>query len=301
MNAVSFPSCACIGTPSWAICCGKPKAGPEPTLSDDLAELLASIRTRAQLRAAHRAECGKIPCERCELWVCATCKGPSENAADDRDGQKRPALCDKCSRVWDRRKLLERATKSIPENFGWASPSDEAARKLMAKRVPSYRALRSRMVALVDKDGQTARSAVLAGQSGAGKTSAACYLLRFVIERGAALEAPREHLEAAKGALFVPARELASARSQMALGKGEAPIVDMAMRASFLVVDDLGAEADAGRQTVIDVVASRYDRGAATWVTTWLSREEFVARYGGGTERRLVESGTWLDFERGAA
>lgn len=270
--------------------------GSQAEFVDVFAEGLASLHRRFELRDQHRTECTKRPCERCEIWVCAQCKADTDTPADDRDGSRRPALCVPCGARWERRLLLAPAYESLPPQFAWAIPSRPEARKLLAERCPSYRSLRERLHPIV-RDGQ---SMVLAGPSGSGKTSLGAYQLRWVLERGESLEANRSEVAVAEGARFVSARDLATARQQIGFGKGEAKLVKDAMGATVLLIDDAGSESESGRQTVIDVVAYRYDRGFATWVTTWLERAAFIARFGGGTERRLVEGGTWVQIGEGS-
>jgi hypothetical protein len=261
-------------------------------LSDVFAEALESIRSRNAWRAEHRQDCTKRPCMLCELWVCARCKGDSENPPDDRDESRRPALCATCTRRWDRDLALAPALESIGEWYRQAVPG-EAGTRFMTANVPSYPELRRALYGVVKGPG----SCVLSGPSRAGKTLTASYMLRLIVEAGRDLAATREELARAAGARCISALELAESKRQHPLGRGEAPLVTEAIRATVLLLDDCGQEDDAGRQVVRQVFMARDRR--ATWPTTFLEKEEFGRRYGGGALSRLVEAGTWFDL-RGA-
>lgn len=115
------------------------------------------------------------------------------------------------------------------------------------------------------------------GPSGAGKTTLACAALpTYVRERGGS-------------PMFVAARELAQARALHSLGDGEPALVERAMRADVLILDDLGIEEHATRSAVPDVIDERYDRQLVTWVTTGLTVEAITQRYGAGRARRIFE------------
>lgn len=95
-------------------------------------------------------------------------------------------------------------------------------------------------------------------------------------------------MERAKGALFVPAYDLAKARATARLGE-EAPIVTKALTATVLVVDDLGSEPNFPTSAVPEILHERHADGKQTIVTTGFSSDEIATRYGSGIARRLFE------------
>lgn len=127
-----------------------------------------------------------------------------------------------------------------------------------------------------------ALAVLLVGPAGAGKTSLAVAAMREV-----------------RGAVFVPALELERARIAHRAGDGEAAIVELAISAPLLVIDDLGQDRPHAASAVGPVIAARHDAERRTWVTTGLDAgsprgvfPELEARYGAGIVRRLTERGT---------
>lgn len=92
---------------------------------------------------------------------------------------------------------------------------------------------------------------------------------------------------------WVRAFDLPNARLAHGLGSGEAPLVDTAMRAHFLVLDDLGWESKraSADDVLVEVIATRYDAGRVTYATTGLRLDDFQNRYGAAIVRRLTEAG----------
>jgi DNA replication protein DnaC len=164
----------------------------------------------------------------------------------------------------DRARAIAEGMTTIPREFHWATIS--AAE--LSSRVDSRR----RPIGEVIERILGAHRVVLAGGSGAGKTSLAVACLRERLEHGAR---------------FVSAMELATARIQHAAGDGEADVVERSMRASLLLIDDLGEEQQTS--AVRDVIRARHAASRPTWVTTGLRRGEIVAKYGDGIRRRLFD------------
>ena len=117
----------------------------------------------------------------------------------------------------------------------------------------------------------------LMGASRAGKTSLAVAMLRAWVET--------HH----RSAMFVAAHRLGTARIQHPAGHGEAPLVEAAMRAPLVLLDDLGSERDGATNPIADVIFERHAQELPTWMTTGLTREPLVARYGAGVVARLFE------------
>lgn len=173
----------------------------------------------------------------------------------------------------DRGRIISAGERTIPPEFGWARlDAPELTRRVDSRRKPLEQVIK-RLLA--------AHRAVLAGGSGAGKTSLAVACLRQRLDCGAR---------------FVSALELASARIQHAAGDGEAAIVQMAMGARLLVLDDLGEEPHTATSAVRDVIRARHASGLPTWITTGLRSNEIVAKYGDGIRRRVFDGAyyEWL-------
>ena len=115
------------------------------------------------------------------------------------------------------------------------------------------------------------------GASRAGKTSLAVAMLRAWVARYE------------RRAMFFAAHRLGVARLQHPAGHGEAPLVEAAMDAPLVLLDDLGSERDFPSNPIADVIFERHARDLPTWVTTGLSRDALVVRYGAGVTARLFE------------
>lgn len=117
----------------------------------------------------------------------------------------------------------------------------------------------------------------LMGASRAGKTSLAVAMLRAWV------------LGHQRVAVFVPAHRLGVARIQHAAGHGEPEIVETAMTAPLVLLDDVGSERDFPTNPLPDVVFERHAQELPTWITTGLTREQLVKRYGLGVVARMFE------------
>jgi hypothetical protein len=117
----------------------------------------------------------------------------------------------------------------------------------------------------------------LMGSSRAGKTSLGVAMLRAWVA----------HHE--RGAVFVAAHRLGVARIQHPAGRGEAELVEAAMTAPLVLLDDLGSERDFPTNPIADVIFERHAQDLPTWMTTGLTRQPLVARYGAGVVARLFE------------
>jgi hypothetical protein len=196
--------------------------------------------------------------------------GPCSECGERTSG----AICFDC----DRRRLLsiesrEQTLAGIPAWFQWAML--EAPELLTRVRGNGPLIARARMAS-------DATRVVLEGPSGSGKTSLACAMLR-------AWAAKR-----AQVARIILATDLASARNRHRLGS-ESPTVLDALEAPLLVLDDLGTEKDAPNSALVEVVFHRHAHAKPTWVTTWLTHEQRVNRYGEGFARRLVDGARIID------
>jgi hypothetical protein len=115
------------------------------------------------------------------------------------------------------------------------------------------------------------------GTSRTGKTSLAVAMLRAWVAKYE------------RRAMFAAAHRLGVARIQHPAGHGEAPLVEAAIDAPLVLLDDLGSERDFPTNPIADVIFERHARDLPTWVTTGLPRDALVARYGAGVMARLFE------------
>jgi DNA replication protein DnaC len=124
---------------------------------------------------------------------------------------------------------------------------------------------------------------VVCGPTSIGKSTTAAAIVRRRLQPKA--PAAAQH--------WARAFDLPNARLGHGLGDGEAPAVERAIAADFLVLDDLGWESKrAGADDVVtEVIAARYDAGRITFATTGLHLDQLEARYSSAVVRRLLEAG----------
>lgn len=173
-----------------------------------------------------------------------------------------------------RLRARNRALEQIPSARRWA----EFGSADLVKRV-------SRRVA-VEESRAAARQprVVWLGPAGSGKTSLACAALREWV----AVDGPRP-------VAFATSYELARARSKHALGAGEPEIIDRALDARLLVLDDLGEGEPAHGSAVAEVIYEREAHDRPTWITSWRDPSAVARLYGDGIARRVFERATIID------
>lgn len=121
---------------------------------------------------------------------------------------------------------------------------------------------------------------VLQGGTGCGKTLAACWLFAFFRHRPMLSESGREFR-----ALWISAKELAC------IPPWDAGAWSVFDAAPAVFIDDVGTEHDAGRMTSALERIADLARGRCV-ITTNLSAEDFLARYGARLVSRL-RAGRW--------
>jgi len=163
------------------------------------------------------------------------------------------------------------ALATIPARYAWAA--------LGASELPGRVSAREPLEKLATRVLGAAR-VVFSGPSGSGKTSFAIACLRERIPYG----------------IFVSAIRLGTARIQGRAGDGEAALVERAMTAPLLLLDEVGGETKTATNAVKDVIFARMDADLPTWITTGFGRDELLAMYGDGCLRRLTEDVTVLRF-----
>ena len=121
------------------------------------------------------------------------------------------------------------------------------------------------------------RRVLIVGPGGHGKSS----LLAAMVRARAELKGERN--------AFVTAWKLGVARAQHGLGEGEPELVQWALKAPVLALDDVGSESQLPNSAVRDVVFERHAQGQPMWITTAMTRSDVVSRYGDGMARRISE------------
>lgn len=202
-------------------------------------------------------------------------------------------LCDDCIAKQNQALAAEQEQKRTAES--------EARRKKllapMAEMAPRYASVRfSNVEPRVAVANAVARGrgacgaamVTLMGATGAGKTSLAAAMFADILERAVAGDAAAEALAAT--AMWTTATALAKARREHGLGLGDAPLVERAISASLLVIDDAGMEPTF--DAVTQVICDRYDAERPTIVTTGYGRAKLTEKYGDGVFRRLTDRRT---------
>jgi hypothetical protein len=202
---------------------------------------------------------GLRPGETVDEW-CLRTFGPPVSEARVATADHRPGPTPRLRRA---SAALER---SIPPALGWARlDAPELSERVYVPAIGIARnAFRDSRVCLM-------------GSSRAGKTSLGVAMLRAWVDASE------------RSALFVAAHRLGVARIQHPAGHGEAPLVEAAMKAPLVLLDDLGSDRDGPTNPIADVIVERHARDLPTWMTTGLTREPLVARYGAGVVARLFE------------
>lgn len=195
------------------------------------------------------------------------------------------AECAETQRRESVQRELDEARATIPPEYRWA----EFGAPLLERRVKPAAQIRIVSAAWLQRE----RMMTLTGPSGSGKTSLACCLLKATLDSG---------VRGVETSRFVRSWELAKARSEHALGRGEAPLVTLALRADVLVIDELGEELRSssklvrGDTAIRDVLHARQAEGRRTVVTTYLSVREIGELYGAGIARRMDERGLVVEL-----
>lgn len=128
---------------------------------------------------------------------------------------------------------------------------------------------------------------LLCGPTRVGKSTAAAYLFRRLL--GEAVRNGGAAWELAQWMRWFSAEDLSTARKGHPLGLGDPPELIAACNARLLFLDDAGWDTDVTE--VCSVLASRYERGWPTVITTGKTRDELTAHYGAAVVRRIREAG----------
>lgn len=128
---------------------------------------------------------------------------------------------------------------------------------------------------------------LLLGPTGTGKTTACAVLFRLLLAQGVRDGGPA--WENARFMAWFRADDLAEAKREWPLGKGEAPDLMRASRARLLVLDDAGWDRDPSACSV--VLAARYEAALPTILTSGKTEHELIGHYGAAVVRRMTETG----------
>jgi DNA replication protein DnaC len=165
----------------------------------------------------------------------------------------------------DRARAIADAERTIPREYAWSTlESRELRTRVDARRRPLDEIVRCIL---------GAHRVVLAGGAGSGKTSLAVACLR----------------ERLPDARFVSAIRLGTARIQHRAGDGEPELIDQALAAPLLLIDDVGQEQHTATSAVKDVIWLRHEAALPTWITTGLRSADLLDRFGDGFRRRMLE------------
>jgi DNA replication protein DnaC len=246
-----------------------PKRAPAPIAATATFQALRAEAEAAT--AAHAKGCDKADdCIVCGRFFCRSCP-PGKRSL-----MRSPGKCEACTaaslEAAQARRWEQLCDHAIPRRFReFRVGGSNVLVKLIGRKA-------NHELCTVPADGDV----VFVGAPGVGKTIAACALLRHW---------PRKSGTPA----FATAMDLARAAAEHPLGHGQAPAVTAAIRASVLVLDDLGQEGAAYRGDVEYVIAARHNEGKSTIFTTFLDGEGIEARYGGGIGRRVYERSTVIE------
>lgn len=216
----------------------------------------------AQKYAEHRASCDAEFCDWCRRYACTVCR---RVRVPDYDRPCRGCCVNEAIVEMGIRKRYADALQNLETRVSNRKARELAAKSLMAPKVV--------LKGLIGRGKTTLGAAMLIGRAG------------MLFDRG----------QRCAGARFIPAMELGLARSQHRLGAGEAELVEEAMTADLVLIDDLGAEGPRDVEVISAVIHARHDQDLGLWITTGLTAAEVGQRYGGGVERRLYEGAVLID------
>lgn len=225
-----------------------------------------------------------------ELY-CAACSTPEKVSEREERDRLRRAEAHRANEERQRVEREERRVKRMSRVLDSMPPRyrgiDLDASPLMSRVVRS-KAIGEARDAIGKEDGPG--TITIVGGAGSGKTTLAAAIIGTVVQRAIADTTGKDYFTwAAENAFWVSAPELARARPGQKLGEGEAPLVERAMGASLLVLDDVGMERQDIGGAIFDTIYSRHDAELVTVITTGLSSAELGLKYGDGVTRRMIE------------
>lgn len=248
-------------TAKWALESPQPsEAKATPRLPRPIRDPVCACEIVSPLYLEELAKRGPYPC--------AKCSGKCEL----------PGICDACAKLEDEQAKsarIRRAVEIIPEQFRWASFKDPETLK---SRVKDVDAIRMAMKVLHQMLRGEALIAMLCGESGRGKTSLACAMLRHAAEQ-----------RPDRSSKFIYAPKIARAYRNSPFGHTPA-IINDCERCWLLVIDDLGSD-EVYSDALREVIQCRESDRRPTIITTFLTEEQCTEVYGGGVSRRMYRDG----------
>lgn len=222
---------------------------PKPLESDDLKTWLAELRANAPSVSAP---------DRVDNPTCCDCSSIFTLGDAQRYGEEpSPKRCPRCRESRAMQKAIRDA--GIPSKYEGARLDYPALRDRIVGGLPRWQDLVTRPWIVIH-----------GSASGVGKTS-------LLVAQG---------LEAAKNGrrpLFVDAYELAGVVRTAKLG--EESLIDTAIRADLLLLDEVGNEGPLARSALAEILHRRDSLERTTWATTAYDREALL---GGGWSDHLV-------------
>lgn len=260
-----------------------------PQAANDFGAVIETLRERARERELHLAKCSAVPCPVCGRYECKGCRGVylrDEHAHD---------LCGPCRVKTFRRSWTTPALATLPTAFAGAT-LDAAWLLDLVGGVALARA----------REALSASRVAFVGPAGTGKTSLAIAMFRAVVLGDAPTPAkdwaPGMQRDDRFGAkhLYVSAFALAKARGTAPMGR-EVPLIERALEAPLVLIDELGGEDPRYASAVTEVIYERHAEGRATWITMGVGGPQIAQRYGGGIARKALEDAVVFDLGRAAA
>lgn len=174
----------------------------------------------------------------------------------------------------------------VGKRYAWATPAaPELVKRCHPQRTAGGSATPGEAIdAILAHEGNV----VLRGLPGAGKTSLLVAALRVRFNRA----------DWRTRLVMADATDLGVCRIQHPAGQGEAPLVEAAMVANLLLLDDLGNERQTQNNAVPDVIMSRHRDDLPIWFTTGETREQVAAKYGGGVMRRVFDGALVIEMRK---
>jgi hypothetical protein len=209
-----------------------------------------------------------------KMGTCSQCRQPIMHFGVCRD-------CGEIIRVREHWMTMKYALDSIPERYRDARWGSQA----LYDRVPAFRTL-----APTPQENFVSRIVMIVGPTGAGKTTLACAILRWIIE-SAGPDSDARLIARAERARFIDSRDVPPTRDEPGHYK-------RACGASVLLLDDVGQEAGHGEgfadmaraQKVSDLLNDRDKRERETIVTTYGTEASWTRLYGAGVARRFWDA-----------
>lgn len=261
----------------------------KPKPANDFEQYFADLADRAKQREDHLAKCSAVPCPVCGRYECRGCN--VVYLRDEHDHE----LCGPCRAKSFRRAWTSPALASIPSAFAAASLDAAWLIELVGARA----------IALA-RGSLSAPRVAFVGDAGSGKTSLAIAMFRAAVMA----DAPPPPRDWAPGMsrderfgskhLYVSAFALAKARGQAPMGR-EVPLIERALAAPLVLIDELGGEDPRYASAVTEVIYERHAEGRATWITMGVDAERIAQRYGGGIARKALEEAVEVKLGRKAA